>query len=190
MISGSLVFFGINHNEKNACNLFCYFFPVTSTVCGSVTVSTTSTITPPPVWSCSIGTVSRLNYGSSEDMSGIIAPTEAASVTLNFTSFETELNYDKLTILSCTTLDCSQTSVLLDAYSGSVLPSPVTSNTGIMKLIWHSDSSNSRNGWGATWNVAGFVSLWDTCLEIVAYFFLACCCSWIPFGCPVDTICL
>ena len=65
-------------------------------------------------------------------MAGIIAPTGASSITLTFTAFDTELNYDKLTVLGCVTYDCSQTAILLDAYSGSVIPSPVTSSTGIM----------------------------------------------------------
>ena len=88
-------------------------------------------------------------------MAGIIAPTGASSITLTFTAFDTELNYDKLTVLGCVTYDCSQTAILLDAYSGSMLPSPVTSSTGIMLIIWHSDASNSRSGWGATWSTDG-----------------------------------
>ena len=88
-------------------------------------------------------------------MAGIIAPTGAASITLTFTEFNTELNYDKLTVLGCVTDDCSQTAILLDAYSGTVAPSPVTSSTGVMLIVWHSDTSNSRSGWSATWTAEG-----------------------------------
>ncbi len=77
-------------------------------------------------------------------MAGIIAPTGAASITLTYTEFNTELNHDKLTVLGCVAYDCTQTAILLDAYSGTVVPSPVTSNTGVMLIIWRSDSSNSR----------------------------------------------
>jgi hypothetical protein len=130
--------------------------PSTGSDCGSVTVSE---ISPPPVWTCTTGTVSRLDYGNNEDMAGIIAPTGATSITLTFTVFNTELNYDKLTVVGCITNDCSQTVVLLDAYSGSLLPAPVTSSTGIMLLIWHSDTSNTRSGWSATWSAGGVTGI-------------------------------
>ncbi len=128
----------------------------TASDCGSVTVSANL---PPPVWVCTTGNISRLNYGNNEDMEGIIAPTGAASVTLSFTAFETEQAFDKLTVHSCVTSNCTQTSILLNGYYGSVIPSPVTSSTGIMLIIWHSDASSTRSGWSATWNVGGILEL-------------------------------
>ncbi len=135
-------------------------FAATATDCGVVTVSAN---VPPPVWVCTMGNVSRLNYGNSEDMEGIVAPSGAASVTLTFSAFDTELAFDKLSVLSCATSDCSQTAVLLDAHYGSVVPSPVTSSTGVMLITWHSDASSTRSGWSATWNVAGNSAVYSSC---------------------------
>ncbi len=124
---------------------------------------TVSANLPPPVWVCTTGNVSRLNYGNSKDMEGIIAPTGASSVTLIFSEFNTELAFDKLSVLSCTTSDCSHTSILLDAHYGPVAPSPVTSSTGITLIMWHSDASSTRSGWSATWNVGGILAVHFPC---------------------------
>ena len=128
--------------------------------CGAVTVSANL---PPPAWVCTTGNVSRLNYGNSEDMKGIIAPTGAVSVTLTFSAFNTELAFDKLTVFSCVTIDCAQTSVLLDEHYGSVVPSRLTSNTGIMLIMSHSDASPTRSCWSATWNVGGMSAVYCPC---------------------------
>ena len=143
---------GIGDFESLCCIYPLLCLAATASDCGSVTISAN---TPPPIWLCTTGTVSRLNYGNNEDMEGIIAPTGAVSVTLTFTAFETELAFDKLSVLSCVTSNCTQTSVLLNAYNGSVIPAPVTSSTGILLVVWHSDASSTRSGWSATWNVGG-----------------------------------
>jgi hypothetical protein len=103
-------------------------------------------------WTCPAGSVSRLNYNIDESMSAIIAPPGAASIALSFTAFATEYGYDYLTVLSCTTINCSagSTSTLLYR-SGSNIPGPITSTTGIMKLIWRSDEIITSAGWAATW---------------------------------------
>jgi hypothetical protein len=84
-------------------------------------------------------------------MSGVIAPEGALLITLRFTAFQTEKNYDFVTIKSCTAIDCLQSRVL-GRYSGSGIPSPVTSNTGILMILWESDSSVTEYGWSAIWN--------------------------------------
>jgi hypothetical protein len=98
----------------------------------------------------SVGIVQRINYDNSEAMSAIIAPTGAVSVVLQFVTFNTELNYDKVTVKRCTAIGCSQTSDL-GSYSGTTIPSPVTSNTGIMLIQWTSDVSGKSPGWSARW---------------------------------------
>ena len=117
---------------------------------GSCLNEVLSSSQPPVIWTCSSGQVSRLNYGSSESMSGIISA--SAPVTLSFTAFETESGYDKVTLSSCPSTSCSSTLVLLDHYSGSTIPSPVTSSTGIMLIQWQSDGSGTRSGWSAVWS--------------------------------------
>jgi hypothetical protein len=103
------------------------------------------------VWTQSSGGVNRIDYANSEVMSGIIAPTGALSITLQFTTFETEETYDFVLLKSCTAIDCVQSSVL-GRFSGSTIPSPVTSNTGFMMIQWNSDSMVTAPGWSALWN--------------------------------------
>jgi hypothetical protein len=103
------------------------------------------------VWTQSLGGVYRTNYANAEVMSGIIAPTGAMSITLQFTAFATEQGYDFVTLKSCTAIDCLQSSEL-GRFSGSTIPSPVTSNTGFMMIQWSSDYSVIASGWSAIWN--------------------------------------
>jgi hypothetical protein len=121
-----------------------------SSSCQNVQLKSTRSL-----WACSDGTVSRLNYSNSESMSAIISY-PAAIITFTFNSFNTEANYDILQLSSCTDISCSsKTTVLLEEYSGSTIPSPVTSTTGFMLLEWRSDHSTTRTGWGAFWATVG-----------------------------------
>ncbi len=121
---------------------------------------TVSTAQPPVVWNCPSGQVSRLNYGYSESMSGIISA--SAPVILYFTAFVTEAGYDKVTVSSCPTTSCSTTVVLLDRYSGSAIPGPVSSSTGVMLIQWTSDAIVSMSGWSAFWTTGELVAEWHT----------------------------
>jgi hypothetical protein len=109
--------------------------------------------TTQPLLSCSSGTVGRLHYGNSETLSAIIS--SSAAITLTFNSFDTESDYDMITVSSCTTTLCSVVNVLLDDYSGSIIPSPVTSTTGIMLIQWQSDESVTESGWDAVFASVG-----------------------------------
>ena len=103
------------------------------------------------LWTRPAGRVSKLAYGNFENMSAVIAPAGASSVTLQFTAFRTELNYDFLSVRSCTAVDCAQTS-LLGRYSGPTIPGPLTSSTGIMLIQWTSDDVTTESGWSASWS--------------------------------------
>ena len=94
--------------------------------------------------------MSHLNYPVSEDMQAIIAPPGASSVTLTFSRFQTESGYDVLSVYACTSAVSCSTRPLLQR-SGSRIPAPVTSSTGIMLLVWSSDDSITDLGWSATW---------------------------------------
>jgi hypothetical protein len=102
-------------------------------------------------WTSLAAAVKRTSYENLEIMSAVIAPTGATSVTLQFTSFDTEKDYDFVTIKSCAAVNCSQSSEL-GKYSGSTIPSPVTSDTGIMLIQWKSDISIILSGWSANWS--------------------------------------
>jgi hypothetical protein len=116
--------------------------------CSSLQLQTARTIRV-----CSSGVINKLGYGNSESMSAIIS--YPAAITLTFIYFKTELGYDKLTLSSCSDISCSTKTVLLDGYSGSIMPSPVTSSTGVMLIEWESDESTISVGWAATWNSGG-----------------------------------
>jgi hypothetical protein len=102
------------------------------------------------IWTSSLGSVERRSYEVLEDMSGIIAPRGATSITLQFDYFDTEESYDFVIIKSCTTINCSNTTEL-GKYSGSTIPGPVTSNTGFLLIKWNSDEIETFSGWSAHW---------------------------------------
>jgi hypothetical protein len=109
--------------------------------------------TTPPTRFCSGGTIGRLNYGNSESLSVIVS--YPAAITFAFIDFDTEAGFDKITLSSCTSISCSSKTVLLNGHSGSTIPSPVTSTTGIMLIEWQSDGSVTRSGWYAFWASGG-----------------------------------
>jgi hypothetical protein len=103
------------------------------------------------IWTSSAGALQRKPYGNGESMSAIIAPPGASSVTLRFTSLDTEKCCDFVTIKSCTAANCLQSSNL-GKYSGSTIPSQVTSDTGILLIQWESDCRRVYSGWSVSWS--------------------------------------
>ncbi len=103
------------------------------------------------MWTSPAGSVERKSYDVDESMSAVIAPPGASSVTLQFTSFDTEEEYDFVTIKSCIAIDCLQ-SIELGQYSGSMIPDSVTSGTGILLIQWETDASVIAPGWSADWS--------------------------------------
>ncbi len=120
----------------------------------------------------------KVDYGNSENMSAIIAPSGASSVELNFNTFLTEKNYDFLTVRSCTAVDCVQTS-LLGRFSGSTIPGLLTSGTGIMLIQWTTDELTTYSGWSASWSsviVGGSLRLW---LQVLQKYVQCTICLWV-----------
>ena len=102
---------------------------------------------PPPRWSGPYGTIGRSSYADREDLKTIIVPSGATSVTLGFLTFYTDSG-DRLSIYECTSIrsccenniTCASGALLLCEASGKSIPSAVTSSTGIMLLVWSSNS--------------------------------------------------
>jgi spore germination protein YaaH len=88
------------------------------------------------------------NYYDNENYTYTIAPTGATGVTLNFSSFSTELNYDTLWIYD----GASTSSPLIGAYHGSMSPGIVTASGGALTIHYESDVSTQAAGWQAIWN--------------------------------------
>ena len=104
---------------------------------------------------CETGSVGRYEpspsrYYNSEAMAWVIGVETATRVTLHFTNFDTEGNYDFVTVFSCTDSSCWNT-VQLGRFSGTNMPANVTSSTGFMRIVWTSDSIITYTGWTAEW---------------------------------------
>jgi hypothetical protein len=93
------------------------------------------------------------NYENDAKCRLVIAPTGAQQVTLDFTSFKTELSKDFLRVYSCFDADCGSTQTLQEL-SGAVMVSAtpsITSTTGFMLVEFTSDNSGTDEGFTATW---------------------------------------
>ncbi len=88
------------------------------------------------------------NYYDNEDYTYTIAPTGATGLTLNFTSFATELNYDTLWIYDGPTT----ASPLIGFYHGSTSPGLITATGNSLTLHYKSDIATQAAGWQAIWN--------------------------------------
>lgn len=87
------------------------------------------------------------NYRNGENYTFTIAPSGATSVTLNFSSFNTESGYDFLRIYD----GPSTASPLVGTYSGTALPPTFTSSGGALTVRFTSDGWITRAGWVANW---------------------------------------
>ncbi len=92
------------------------------------------------------------NYAHNENWTYTIAPANATGISVTFTQFDTEANYDFLRIYD----GASITAPLIGTYSGTTLPGVITSSGGALTFRFTSDGSAYQSGWAATWvcNVA------------------------------------
>jgi len=91
-----------------------------------------------------------LSYFNNENYTYTITPTGASTVSLHFTSFNTEVNYDSLKIY-----DGSSTSAtFIGAYQGTNSPVTVYSTGPSLTLKWKSDGATVAAGWRAVWHCA------------------------------------
>lgn len=88
------------------------------------------------------------NYYDSEKYTYTIAPTNATGLTLNFSSFDTELNYDTLWIYD----GPGTTSPLVGTFTGTNSPGTVTATGGTLTITFKSDVGTVAAGWEAIWN--------------------------------------
>ncbi len=88
------------------------------------------------------------DYNANEKYTYTIAPANATSVTLNFSSFSTELNFDSLWIYNGPNI----TSPLIGVYTGSTSPGIVSSTGGALTIRFKSDNATQAAGWQAIWN--------------------------------------
>lgn len=91
------------------------------------------------------------NYGNNQECYWFISPPCASSVTLSFSQFNTELNYDGIIVYN----GWDNTATQLAVYSGTTIPSSITSNTGKMLVVFVSDYSASFQGFTANYTSTG-----------------------------------
>lgn len=89
-------------------------------------------------------------YTGNEDYVTVIQPNNASSVSLSFSSFNTEINGDSLWIYNGPNTNAP----LLGIYSGTISPGTVVANSGAMAIRFRSDPYVNNAGWTATWNCA------------------------------------
>ncbi len=88
------------------------------------------------------------NYYNDEDYEYTIAPDGAQTVTLDFLSFDVELNYDYLYLYD----GASSSAPLIGTYTGTDSPGTVTSTGPTLTLKFYSDGATVNPGWEANWS--------------------------------------
>lgn len=131
---------------------------------------------PPPVVLCSGTTIltdcngtitdgsSTSNYANNMVCNWSIAPPGATSITLTFTDFSTETNYDFVKIWD----SADNSGPVLGNYSGTTVPAAVTATSGSMLVRFTSDVSVVAAGWTATYTCV-IPSTPTTSLQLKAY---------------------
>ena len=87
------------------------------------------------------------NYSNDERKLWLIKPTGATSVTLTFSSFNLENNYDHMLIYNGSTTS----SPLIGRYTGTSSPGTVTGTSGALLVEFRSDCATVAPGWAASW---------------------------------------
>lgn len=87
------------------------------------------------------------NYANDERYFTLVQPAGASSITLNFSAFNTEANWDYLYIYDGAT----NSAPLIGTYTGTNSPGTVVSSGGSMLIEFRSDCATVAAGWNATW---------------------------------------
>lgn len=91
------------------------------------------------------------NYGDDVRQCQLIAPTNATSVSLTFSSFDLESNYDHLLVFN----GSNNQAPLIGKFSGTTNPGTLTASSGKMFLEFRSDCATTRPGFAASWSSVG-----------------------------------
>ncbi|MBX7093386.1 MAG: N-acetylmuramoyl-L-alanine amidase [Flavobacteriales bacterium] len=86
------------------------------------------------------------NYSDDERKITVIQPSGATSVTLTFTAFNIEANWDYMYIYNGNSINAP----LIGVYTGTTSPGTVTGNTALT-IEFRSDCSTTQSGWAASW---------------------------------------
>jgi len=99
------------------------------------------------------------SYADDERLLTLIQPAGATSITLNFTAFNTELNWDYLYIYDGATTAAP----LIGQYTGTTSPGTIVSSGGSLLIEFRSDCSTIASGWVANWtSTSGIATTTDS----------------------------
>ncbi|WP_430405795.1 N-acetylmuramoyl-L-alanine amidase [Fluviicola sp.] len=90
---------------------------------------------------------SGANYANDQRYFTLIQPANASSVTLSFSSFSLEANWDYLYIYDGAT----NSAPLIGTYTGTSSPGTITSSSGALLIEFRSDCATTAAGWVANW---------------------------------------
>ena len=87
------------------------------------------------------------DYGNNAECYWLIQPSNANSITLTFSNFDTEQDYDGVIIYDGDNIDAN----VLGTFTGNSMPNSVTSTGGSMLVGFVSDEIVRSSGWSATY---------------------------------------
>jgi hypothetical protein len=87
------------------------------------------------------------DYSNDEQTLTLISPPNTSTITLTFTQFNVENNWDYLYIYDGNTINAT----LIGTYTGTTLPGPITSTGSSLLLRFRSDCATTAAGWAATY---------------------------------------
>lgn len=90
---------------------------------------------------------SASDYSNDQRYFTLIQPANASSITLNFSSFSLEANWDYLYIYDGAT----NSAPLIGTYTGTSSPGTITSSSGALLIEFRSDCATTAAGWVANW---------------------------------------
>jgi hypothetical protein len=105
-----------------------------------------TTLTTPTGTSTDSGGASG-DYQDDERNIWVIEPTNAQDITLDFTSFNIEQDWDYLFIYDGNTINAP----LIGMYTGSISPGTITSSGSALTIEFRSDCATTAPGWVANW---------------------------------------
>ena len=88
------------------------------------------------------------NFPNNLNVTETITVKEGMVVVLEFTAFNTEADYDKLTIRD------GDGTILMEERSGKCRPGKIWSKTNVVHLHFYTDGWDTQTGWNATWAVS------------------------------------
>ncbi|MFN5324905.1 MAG: CUB domain-containing protein, partial [Bacteroidota bacterium] len=141
----------IRKSVKRSGKIFLFFLTWSLVFCNTHVFSQTYNIANGTITTCS-GTIydsggSAGNYGNGQTFTQTICSgTAGQCVSLNFTAFNLEANFDYLYVYN----GSNTAAPLIGTYTGTTLPGTVTATSGCLTLVFTSDLSVVSTGFAAT----------------------------------------